>query len=131
MRNNVKAIRPSRLDRKLTLLSDEEFRKAVAKLIRDYTNQQLDIVVSAKIPKFPLTSERQADQIYALSTAREAAAVQKELISLFPIGIYPAHLKVWSKTIKEEQKYDSTLTSFLRELGQNWQALKDREERRE
>jgi len=37
--------------------------KEIGQLIRDYTNQQIDIVVSGKTPKETLTAEGQAKKI--------------------------------------------------------------------
>lgn len=47
-------------------LTPEKVREEVAQLVRDYANQQLNIVVSAKIPRKPLTSEGIANRINSL-----------------------------------------------------------------
>jgi len=41
-------------------------REAVAQLVRDYTNQQLNIVVSGQRPRLIITSEDTADKILSL-----------------------------------------------------------------
>ena len=43
----------------------------------------------------------------------------------YPQHYYPAHLKVWAKTIVERDGYVSGLAAFLEELSERWQALKE------
>jgi len=43
--------------------------------------------------------------------------------------IYPYHLQVWAKSIKDEQKYDSTLSATLRRISKNWQTLREASKR--
>jgi len=49
--------------------------------------------------------------------------IKSQIEEIFPEGYYPRHLKVWAETIKREQGYESGLTAFLKQLGENWQDI--------
>lgn len=65
----------------------------------------------------------QIDQLLALFPDEEEIRRRERI---FPKGYYPAHIKKWAEEIKQEQGYESSLSSFLRQLGENWQALKEK-----
>lgn len=64
------------------LISEKELVEKIAKRIRDYANQQIEIVVNAKVPREPLTSEGIADSILsdpAIRLALEQSQKYEEL----------------------------------------------------
>jgi len=60
----------------------------------------------------------------------EAVKAERDRISTegYPEHYYPAHPKLWAETMINRDGYKSELASFLKELGERWQAITGQDE---